>query len=153
MLELLNTPLWMQFIGDRGVRTLSDARQYIIDGALKSYDQYGFGPYRVIEKASGLSIGMCGLFRRDTLDAPDVGFSFLPGYIGKGYGFESASAVMRYASSVLGLPRVLGITAASNHNSIRLLEKLGLCFEKKISFRADCEESLLFGTPGVTAGL
>ena len=144
MLELLNTPTWLQFIGDRGVKTLDEARQYILNGPIKSYNQFGFGPYVVKLKASGLPIGLCGLHRRETLDDIDIGFAFLPEYAGKGYGYESASAVLIYAATDLGLTRVTGITRRTNHNSIRLLEKLGLQFEKEIQFRPVGEKSLLF---------
>ncbi|GAB3779958.1 GNAT family N-acetyltransferase [Spirosoma horti] len=145
--ELLNMPSWIQFIGDRGVRTLTDAQSYISDGALNSYKQHGFGPYLVKLKTNGQPIGLCGLFKRDMLNDPDIGFAFLPNYAGKGYGFESATAVMKYAQDILGLTRIVGITLPANLYSIRLLEKLGLRFERTISVRADSEESLLFGPP------
>ncbi|MFD2936894.1 GNAT family N-acetyltransferase [Spirosoma flavum] len=145
ILDLLNTPSWLEFIGDRGVKTLSDARQYILDGPLRSYEQLGFGSYLVKLKSSGVSIGLCGLLKRDTLDDIDIGFAFLPDYIGKGYGYESATAVMTYARDVLGATRIVGITSPTNQNSIRLLEKLGLRFEKKIILRTDGEESFLYG--------
>lgn len=145
MLALLNTPSWIEFIGDRNVRSISEARQYILNGAMKTYKQFGFGPYLVKLKAGGVPVGLCGLFKRDTLEDIDIGFAFLPEHAGKGYGYESASAVMTYATATLGLTRITGITTAVNYNSIRLLEKLGLRFEKKIMFRPDGEESLLFG--------
>lgn len=145
MLALLNTPSWIEFIGDRNVRTLDEARQYILNGALKTYKQFGFGPYLVKLKVGDIPIGLCGLFKRETLDDVDIGFALLPEHTGKGYGYESASAVMTYATTALGLTRITGITTAANHHSIRLLEKLGMHFEKKIMFRPDGEESLLFG--------
>ena len=144
MLELLNTPSWLDFIGDRNVRTLDDAKQYILTGALTSYERFGFGPYMVTLKTSDLPIGICGLYRRDTLDDVDLGFALLPAYAGKGYGYEAASAVSNYAKTVLGLTRITGITKPTNQNSIRLLEKLGMCFENKISFANDGQENLLF---------
>lgn len=149
ILTLLNTPSWIQSIGNRGVKTLADAQSYISDGALNSYRQHGFGPYLVKLKTNGLPIGLCGLFKRDTVDDPDIGFALLPDYTGKGYGFESATAVMKYARDVLGLTRIVGITLPTNQYSIRLLEKLGLRFERRINVRADGEESLLFGPPPV----
>ncbi|UFH53783.1 GNAT family N-acetyltransferase [Spirosoma sp. KNUC1025] len=145
MLDLLNMPTWIQNIGDRGVRTVDEARQYILNGAIKSYEQLGFGPYRVTLKANGQPIGLCGLFKREALDDVDIGFAFLPDYSGAGYGYESASAIMKYAGNQLGLTRITGLTTATNHASIRLLEKLGLRFEKVILFREDSIESLLYG--------
>lgn len=145
MLTLLNTPSWLEFIGDRNVRTLSEARQYILDGPMKAYTQFGFGSYVVKLKASSVSIGVCGLFKRDSLDDVDIGFALMPDYAGRGYGYESAAAVIAYATDQLGLTRITGLTTAPNHASIRLLEKLGLRYEKTINFRPDGVESLLFG--------
>ncbi|QDK81672.1 GNAT family N-acetyltransferase [Spirosoma sp. KCTC 42546] len=150
ILELLNTPSWLTFIGDRGVRNLDDARQYIQNGSIKSYEEHGFGPYRVALKSNGVSIGMCGLFKRDTLEDIDIGFALLPGYVGKGYGYEVANAVMTYARDVLGAARIVGITNPDNQNSIHLLEKLGLRFERPVRLTTG-DEVLLFGTPVVNS--
>lgn len=151
ILELLNTPFWLTFIGDRGVRTPDDARQYILNGSIHSYEEHGFGPYRVVLKSSGASIGMCGLFKRDTLEDIDIGFAFLPDYIGKGYGYEAATAIMTYARDVLGATRIVGITNPDNQNSIHLLEKLGLRFERTVYLLGEDKEVLLFGTPAVSS--
>jgi RimJ/RimL family protein N-acetyltransferase len=150
MLELLNTPLWLRFIGDRQVRTLEDARQYILNGAIKSYQEFGFGPFLVNLKSDRTPIGMCGLFKRDSLEDMDIGFAFLPDSIGKGYGFEAASAVMTYAREFLGAARIVGITNPDNQNSIHLLEKLGFHFERKVHLTTG-DEVFLFGTPVVNS--
>ncbi len=98
-------------------------------------------------KFTGISIGLCGLFKRKLVEDIDIGFGFLPDYAGSGYGYEAASVVMAYATDQLELTRITGLTTASNHNSIRLLERPGLRFERKILFRADGGGSLLSGTP------
>ena len=147
ILDLVNTPSWLAYIGDRGVKTLHDAHQYILNGPLKSYEAVGFGLYRVKLKSSGISIGMCGLLKRDTLEDIDIGFAFLPDYVGLGYGYEAATAVMTYAHRVLGVARVVGITRPDNQLSIRLLEKLGLQFERTFRLGTSSADSLLFGTP------
>ncbi|GAB4026808.1 GNAT family N-acetyltransferase [Spirosoma koreense] len=147
VLDLLNSSTWLEFIGDRGVRTLDDARLYIQNGPLKSYEQFGFGPYLVRQKENGRPVGLCGLFKRETLPDVDIGFAVLPAYAGRGYGYESATAVITYATNRLGLARLTGLTTADNTPSIQLLEKLGLRFEKKIRFRDDGKESLLYGMP------
>ena len=147
ILELLNTPAWLTFIGDRGVRTLEDARQYILNGPIRNYEQFGFGPYRVVLKSSGEPIGMCGLFKRDNLEDMDIGFAYLPEHIGKGYGLEAAKSVMDYARDGLGATRIVGIVNPANVNSIRLLEKLGLRFERSVLLNGHVDESLLFATP------
>ncbi len=145
VLELLNTPAWLAFIGDRNVHTLDDAKQYILTGALTSYERFGFGPYAVGLRSNDVPIGICGLYKRDALPDIDIGFAFLPEYAGKGFGYEAASAVLVYAKTVLGLTRMTGITKPTNENSIRLLEKLGMRFEKKINFGNGGQESLLYG--------
>lgn len=109
------------------------------------YERFGFGLYLTELKDEGVPIGLCGLLKRDTLDDVDVGFAFLPRFWSKGYAFESASAVMAYGRSVLGLERIVAITAPDNESSIRLLEKLGMGFERTIRWE-DGAEVKLFGT-------
>lgn len=144
ILELLNDPAFLRFIGDRGVRTLDDARNYIANGPMDSYEKHGFGLYLTKLKDSDTPIGICGLLKRDFLEDADIGFAFLPEFTGKGYGFESAAAVMEYGKTVLGLKRIVAITAPDNVASIKLLEKLGLRFEKTARFSKDGSESKLF---------
>ena len=106
ILELLNDAAFLHFIGDKGVRTLPDAQQYIIDGPIESYVRLGFGSYLVELKDSGLPIGMCGLIKREQLADVDIGFAFLPDYRRNGYATEAATAVRDYALKTLGLPRI-----------------------------------------------
>jgi RimJ/RimL family protein N-acetyltransferase len=141
---LVNDPSWLRFIGDRGVRTLEDARDYIRKGAMDSYARHGFGLYLTALKDSGTPIGICGLVKRETLIDVDIGFAFLPQFAGKGYAFESASAVMTHAKNDIGLKRVVAITSPGNHGSIRVLEKLGLRFERMIRPVADKDEVTLY---------
>ena len=147
ILELVNSPGWLEFIGDRGIKTLADAESYIVNGPLASYEKNGFGLYLLVLKPGGISIGMCGLIKRDTLEHPDIGFALLPAYTGKGYAQEAASAVLQYAQETLGIKKIAAITLEKNHRSIQLLTKLGLLFEKKIKFNGNEEELMLFGTP------
>ncbi|MBS4188989.1 GNAT family N-acetyltransferase [Bacillus sp. FJAT-49705] len=144
ILELLNDPSWLQFIGDRGVRTLEDAQAYILNGAVRSYEQFGFCFYLVERKEDHVPIGICGLVKRDTLEDVDLGYAFLPKYWGKGYAYEAASAVMAYGKDTLGLNRIVAITAQDNHTSAKLLEKVGLQFERLIQLPNDSEELKLF---------
>jgi RimJ/RimL family protein N-acetyltransferase len=145
ILVLLNDAAFLRYIGDRGVRNLDDARRYILSGPVDSYERHGFGLYLTQLKDSGLPIGICGLLKRESLPDVDVGFAFLPEYRGKGYGYESAAAVLAHGRSVLGLKRIVAITSPDNEHSIRLLEKLGLRFEEMIELSDDGRESRLFG--------
>jgi RimJ/RimL family protein N-acetyltransferase len=130
ILTLLNEPSFIENIGDRGVRTLEEARTYIQSGPIASYVRFGFGLYLVELLEPGTPIGICGILQRDTLPDPDLGFAFLPAYWKQGYALESAAAVRHYARAVLGLGRLLAITNPANAGSIRLLEKLGFRFER-----------------------
>jgi RimJ/RimL family protein N-acetyltransferase len=131
IVELLNDPSFLRYIGDRGVRTPDAARRYIETGPTASYERFGFGLYRVALKATGEPIGICGLLKRDTLPDADVGFALLPRFRGRGYAFEAASAVLASAHEAHGLDRVLAITALDNDISITLLGKLGFRFERR----------------------
>ena len=123
--QLLNEPSFIRYIGDRGVRTLDDARRYIAEGPVAGFERHGYGLMCVLRKEDGIQIGMCGVLRRDSLPDPDLGFSFLPAYWSQGYALESAQAVMRHARGTLGLGRILAITTTDNEPSMRLLDRLG----------------------------
>ena len=144
MLELVNDPAWVRFIGDRGVRTLEDARDYILNGPVAMYHRVGFGLYLVELKQSRTPIGICGLIERAGLEDIDIGFAFLPAFCGQGYAYESAAAILSYARDTVGLNRVVAITAPDNQRSIRLLKKLGLSFEKMLRLGEDQSEVMLF---------
>lgn len=137
ILQLLNEPSFIQNIGDRGVRNLEDARSYITRVPIASYEQNGFGLYLVKLKESGEPIGMCGLIKRAELEDVDIGYAFLPKYWSRGYAVESALAVKEYAREVIGLKRLVAITDPENQASIRVLEKIGLKFEKMVRLSED----------------
>lgn len=143
--ELVNDPGWLQYIGDRGVRTFDDARRYILDGPVSMYQRFGFGLYLVELKEGRVPIGICGLMKRDTLDDVDIGFAFLPAYRANGYALEAAAASMAYAKEALGIPRIVAITTPDNDRSARLLEKLGLRFQRLMKLTPEAEEVRLFG--------
>jgi len=131
-LTLLNEPSFLQYIGDKKVRNLDDARQYLLNGPIASYEKNGFGLYAVELKESQTSIGMCGLIKREELPEPDIGFAFLPEFWKKGYAFEAAAAVMKDARATLNLGRILAIVNPDNYASMKLLERLGLRFERML---------------------
>jgi RimJ/RimL family protein N-acetyltransferase len=132
MLRLLNEPSFIRFIGDRGVRTLDEARRYIADRLVASYEKNGFGLWVVERKDAAGAIGICGLVKRDSLPEPDIGFAFLPEFWSAGYAYESAAAVKQYALGTLGMSRLLAITNDDNVASIKLVEKLGLAYVRMI---------------------
>jgi ribosomal-protein-alanine N-acetyltransferase len=146
ILELLNEPSFLHNIGDRGVRTLEQAVQYILKGPVDSYARHGFGLWLVELKESGTPAGICGLVKRDTLPDADIGYAFLPRFWSQGYAYESAAAVMSYARGALGLRRVLAITNPANAGSIKVLEKIGLKPDRLVRLSDDAPEIMLFAS-------
>ena len=144
ILELLNQPSFLQYIGDRGVRTLDEARDYIMKGPVDSYERHGFGLYLCELKGGKAPIGICGLIKRECLDDVDIGFAFLPDHWGKGYCYEAASAVLAMGKSRFGLNRIVAITSIDNYRSIRVLERLGMRFERMVKLADDQPEIKLF---------
>ncbi len=150
ILELLNDPDWLRYIGDRKVRTLEDARGYIQTGPMAMYARHGLGLYLTELKDGGAPIGLCGLLRRDGLADPDIGFAFLPAFRGRGYASEAAAATLEYAKNTLSLKKVVAITSPDNGRSGRLLDKLGMRFERMIRLAPEADEVKLF-SPAVRA--
>ena len=143
-LALVNDPDFHRFIGDRGVRTVDEARRYLLSGPIAMYGTHGIGMF-CVERKDGTPIGQAGLMRRDGLDAVDIGFAFLAEYRGQGYAKEAAMAVMDWGKNCLGLDRIVAIAAPDNRKSINLLEKLGLRKESFITLPGSSEELLLMG--------
>ena len=142
VLRLLNEPSFLRYIGDRGVHDLDSARRYIEEGPVASYALHGHGLMRVVRKADGEALGMCGVLKRDSLPDPDIGFSFFPDCWSQGYAHESARAVMDHARQALDIGRILAITTQDNEPSMRLLGKLGFRFDRMVTMGA--EELRLF---------
>ena len=144
MLDLLNQPSFIQFIGDRGVKTLEDARNYIEERALASYEKNGFGPFAVVLKSRRDVIGIVSLLDRDELDDVDLGFAFHPDFWRQGFASEASTAVMDFAFSELGLERLIAATQNDNIGSIRTLEKLGFAQDGLVRLEKDGPDLLLY---------
>jgi RimJ/RimL family protein N-acetyltransferase len=144
MVELLNDPGFLRNIGDRGVRTLEQAHEYILAGPAASYAQHGFGLNLVESKQTGAGVGMCGLLRRDSHPDVEVGFAFLPAARGQHFAFESARAVVDFGMRSLQLARIVALTAPDNVASMRVLEKLGFRFDRMVQWTDPERGSRLF---------
>ncbi len=144
IIELVNSPGWLEYIGDRNIKTVAQAEKYLKDSLLKNEANNGFGLWLVALKDSEKPIGMCGLIKRDYLPQPDIGFAFLPAFTGKGYAFEAANATIAYAKETLHLPTILAITLPTNLKSIHLLNKIGLQFSNMVTEPGAEEELMLF---------
>ncbi|GAA3952381.1 GNAT family N-acetyltransferase [Chitinophaga oryziterrae] len=147
ILTLLNTPTWLRFIGDRGIKNLDEARNYLLNGPIASYKRLGFGLYLVKLKEGDIPVGISGLIKRDGLDDVDIGFALHPDHTGKGYAFEATAAVMTYAREVLKLTTIVAITTEDNVHSIALLLKIGLHYKKMITLPGNQKEYMLFSSP------
>ena len=145
LVGLLNQPSFLANIGDRGVRNVEDAHRYLREGPLAMYEKFGFGLWHVSQRSDGAAIGMCGLLRRDILPDVDVGYALLPQFWGQGYAFEAADATLRHAADKFGLTRVIAVVSEGNSGSIRVLEKLGMSFERMVSMRPNEPDVRLYG--------
>jgi RimJ/RimL family protein N-acetyltransferase len=144
MLAVWNDPAFVSYVGDLGIRTAEQARDALKDGALKLYEDYGFGPFRVAVQSDDTPIGICGLFCRDGLEEPDIGFALLPEFCSKGYAYEAACAVMEHVRNDLALTRVIAVVSPENAASIRLLKKLGLQYESMLRLPEDGQDICLY---------
>ena len=145
LISLLNQPSFIANIGDRGVRTAEDAHRYLRDGPHAMYERYGFGLWHVARKVDGTGIGMCGLLKRDNLPDVDVGYAYLPEFWGQGYAVEAAAATLRHGARKFGLTRIIGVVSEGNSGSIRVLEKIGMRFERLFPLHPGEREVRLYG--------
>ncbi|HEX7242705.1 MAG TPA: GNAT family N-acetyltransferase [Longimicrobiaceae bacterium] len=144
ILELVNDPDWLRFIGDRGVRDLDDARRYVVDGPVASYGRHGYGLYLVETREDAAPAGICGLVRREWLEEADLGFAFLPRFRGRGLAREAARATLEYAAGTLGLERISAIVSPGNEASLRLLRELGFGSGRRVRPPGGDDEVCLF---------
>ena len=144
MLAIWNDPAFVRNVGDRGIRTLTEAKEAVAGGAQRLFEDYGYGPYWMSLKSDGSMIGICGLFKRDNLEHPDIGFAVLPDWIGQGYAGEAALAVLDYTRDELQLPVLTAIVSPGNAASIGLIRKLGLSYERMVEMPGDDEAIALY---------
>lgn len=143
-LELYNTPTFIQFIGDKNLRSLEDARSYVQNRFLPQIERLGYGNYLIIRKEDGAKIGSVGIFEREGLDVQDIGFSFLEEFQGKGYGYEAASKLLETAFTDFGCSKISAITSKENIASQSLIKKLGLTYRKMVQLPGEDVELLYF---------
>ncbi|HAA12094.1 MAG TPA: GNAT family N-acetyltransferase [Cytophagales bacterium] len=142
--ELMNSPKWLKYIGDRNIRSVEDAATYIQERMLKQLERLGYSNYTVITKAGGEKIGSSGLYDREGLEGIDIGFAFLPQYEGKGYAFEASHRIKQAAFDDFDIEVLKAITIKDNVSSQKLLEKLGLVLEGTMRLPNDPEELLVY---------
>lgn len=130
VLELLNEPAFLEYVGDKRVRTLEDARAHIAERFVGHYARHGFGLWGVVRKDTCETIGCCGLLKRDALDHPDIGYAFLQRHTGQGFAKEAIAATLAHARGPLGFNTLHALTALENPASVGLLEKFGFRFQR-----------------------
>ena len=145
LVGLLNQPSFLANIGDRGVRNIEDAHRHLREGPLAMYEKHGFGLWHVSRRSDGAPLGLCGLLQRDILPDVDIGYAFLPEYWGQGYAFEAAEATLLHAVRKFHLQRVIAVVSQGNRPSIRVIEKLGMTFERMVSMRPNEPDVCLYG--------
>ncbi|WP_242083110.1 GNAT family N-acetyltransferase [Aestuariivivens sediminis] len=145
-LQLMNTPGFLKYIGDRNIKTIADAKAYLKSGLLKSYKVHGFGYYKLtLKEEPDRPIGIVGILKRDVLEHPDVGFALLPEYERLGYSYEASIEILKLAKDRFNLKKITAITNPDNDKSIKLLEKLGLKLEQRTDPFNEGKDLLLFG--------
>lgn len=144
ILELLNSPKWIENIGDRNIRTVEDAKTYIQSKYIVQLQRLGFSNYTIIRKIDDKKIGVCGLIDREGLDGIDIGFALLSDYEGKGFAFEAADKIKNLAFNEFGIKKLLAITTKPNLSSQKLLERLGFVSTETITLPNETEELLLY---------
>lgn len=146
ILDLYNRPKFIKYIGDRNLKTVSDAENYIRNRFLPQFEKLGFGNYLMITKEGRHKIGGVGIFEREGLDIVDIGFSLLDEFEGKGYAYEAAVKVKSIGMDDFGLQKISAITTKDNFSSQKLIEKLGLKFHKFVHIPGDPEELMYYET-------
>ena len=144
ILKLLNDPAFLRYVGDKKVRDLKSAQAYILAGPVASYQAFGYGLYLLELLESKIPIGICGLIKRDFLQYSDLGFALLPEYCGKGYAFEAAQVTVELARDKFQMTKIVAFTAIDNRRSIKLLEKLGMSFDRCINLPDDDDQVNLY---------
>jgi RimJ/RimL family protein N-acetyltransferase len=142
--ELMNTPKFIKYVGDRKINSIDDAKTYIQTKMLPQLHKFGYSNYSIITKADGTKIGTCGLYNRDGIDGIDIGFGLLPPYEGIGYAYEASSRILKAAFEDFKIEIIKGITSKENISSQRLLEKLGLEITGTTKLPDENEEILLY---------
>lgn len=142
--ELLNTKKWIQYIGDRKIETVEDARAYIENRMLTALAEYGFSNNTISLKSNKKKIGVCGLYKKQGLDHFDIGFALLPAYEGLGYAFEACQALIEYSRTKFEIDRIQAITLEDNEASQKLLGRLGFVRQGRVFLEEEGEELLLF---------
>ena len=144
--ELLNTPKWLQFIGERNVNTLEEAKNYIETRMLPHLKRLGYSNYTLVRNSDGALLGTCGLYDREGLEGIDIGFALLPQFEGQGYGYEAARKLKEAAFDDFGIDQLQGITSKENIASQKLLKKLGFNLVGTTRLPNEKEDLFLFKT-------
>lgn len=126
--ELLNSPGWKKFIGDRNIHNLEDATHYI--ERINSNQDLRY--WKVVLKASNERLGVITLIQRDYLNDIDLGFAFLPQMQNKGFAKAASQIIIQMLKEQGSIGQLAAVSIPSNRSSIFLLKSLGFRFKKTI---------------------
>ncbi|MFZ6742432.1 GNAT family N-acetyltransferase [Undibacterium sp. JH2W] len=144
-LALVNDPAFIENIRDKGIRTLEEARTDIVNGPVANQEKIGFSLYVVERKEDGQAMGLCGLVKRESLKNIDLGYAFLPQFLGQGYAREAARATLAYANTHLCISKLAAITSPNNLASNKLLQDLGFQLEAVVVLAGESRDTNLYG--------
>lgn len=130
--ELNLNPNVVKYTGDKAFANVAEAQIFLNN--YKDYEINGFGRWAVIDKSNGEFLGWCGLKYVQELNETDIGFRFFEKHWGKGFATESAKACLEFGFEKLKLKSIVGRAMAKNIASIKVLEKLGLKYEREFDF-------------------
>ena len=144
VLQLLNTPKWLRFVGDRNVHNENEAKEYIKERMLPQLQKLGYSNYTIIRKTDGTKLGCCGLYDREGLEGVDIGFALLPQHEKQGFALEASKEILRAANEDFGILKIKGITSKEHHASQNLLKKLGMECTGTVVLPEEEEELLVY---------
>lgn len=146
IVELVNDPGWLEYIGDRGIHTTAAALTYIEDKLWAAEAQHGYAMGILTRRDSGQPVGAAGFLRRDFLPHPDIGYALLTAHAGQGYATEICHALMAQGRSQFGFSAVLGLTSAHNTRSLAVLRKIGLTYLRTEQLPGWSDPSVIYST-------
>ena len=129
MLRLHSNNQVQKYTGEELITSLEEIQNKIKERS-KEYKKYGFGRWATFLKRDMQFVGWAGLLYLPEFDEIDLGFRFLPEYWGLGIATEACRAILSYGFDNLKLKKIIAIAFKENKASIRVMEKIGMQFDK-----------------------
>ena len=105
----------------------------IVENSVEGFAELGYGFYSLRRLPSPTQImGFSGFRPFDEAGVVEMLFAVEPSHWGRGYATEATREVLRYGFEDCDLRRVVATTDTPNQRSVRVLQRLGLFFEKRM---------------------